>query len=139
MPCSPKPTGARQARSGGRDEYDPLRRLHPPSREGRADSREARAGWGPAAKRLPAPARRRRRPGRRRTPLGSTFGRVRPPLRGGRLARRLCDLRGPHALGDLLPSLPLDQRDVVLALEVEPELAAIAEIATEAHRRVGRD
>src|SRR5215208_7870337 len=54
-------------------------------------------------------------------------------------ARRLCDLRGPHALGDLLPSLPLDQGDVVLALEVEPELAAVAEIATEAHRRVGRD
>ena len=45
----------------------------------------------------------------------------------------------PHALGDVLAVLALDRRDVELALQVEPELRAVTEIAAEPHRRVGGD
>ena len=48
-------------------------------------------------------------------------------------------IRGPHALRDLASLLPFNQRDVVLALQVEPELRAVAEIAPEAHRRICAD
>jgi hypothetical protein len=43
------------------------------------------------------------------------------------------------ALGDFRAAVALDQGDLVLALEVEPELRPVAEVATQAHRRVSRD
>src|ERR1043166_941362 len=45
----------------------------------------------------------------------------------------------PHAFGNLAAVLPLDHRDVVLALQVEPELRAVAEVAPEPDRRIGGD
>jgi hypothetical protein len=51
-------------------------------------------------------------------------------------ARRL---RRPHLRRDLLAAFPLDARDIVLALQVEPEPRVVAEIAAEAHRRLGGD
>jgi len=48
-------------------------------------------------------------------------------------------IRRPHPLGNLPALLALDRRDVELALQVEPELRAVAEIAAEPHRRVGGD
>ena len=45
----------------------------------------------------------------------------------------------PHPLRNLPALLPLDQRNVVLALQIEPELRAIAEITAEPHRGVGCD
>ena len=46
---------------------------------------------------------------------------------------------GADALGDLRAAVALDQSDLVLALEVEPELRPVAEVAAEAYRRVGGD
>lgn len=37
-------------------------------------------------------------------------------------------IRGPDAAGDLCPVLTLNQGDIVLALQVEPELRAVAEV-----------
>jgi hypothetical protein len=48
-------------------------------------------------------------------------------------------VRRPHPLRDLPALLPLDQRNVVLALQIEPELRAVTEIAAEPHRGVGGD
>ena len=48
-------------------------------------------------------------------------------------------IRRPHALGDLAAVLPLHDRDVVLALQVEPEPRAVAEVAPEPDRRIGGD
>src|ERR1700682_990780 len=50
-----------------------------------------------------------------------------------------CRIRGPHAPGNLRTLLPLDHADVILSLQVQPELRAAAEIAAEPHRGVGRD
>ena len=44
----------------------------------------------------------------------------------------------PNPLPDLRAALALDHGDVVLALQVEPELGPIAEIAAKPHRRIGR-
>jgi ActR/RegA family two-component response regulator len=41
--------------------------------------------------------------------------------------------------GDLLAAFAPDPRDVMLALEIEPESGAVAEIAAESHRRLGGD
>ena len=46
---------------------------------------------------------------------------------------------GAHALRDFRAAVALDEGDSVLAMEVEPELRPVAEIAAQAHRRVGRD
>ena len=43
---------------------------------------------------------------------------------------------GAHALRDFHAAVALDDGDLVLALEVEPELRPVAEIAAQAHRRV---
>src|SRR3954452_18080591 len=51
-------------------------------------------------------------------------------------SRRIC---GPNALCDFASLLSLHHPDVVLALQVEPELRAVAEIAAEAHGGVGGD
>jgi len=48
-------------------------------------------------------------------------------------------VRWPHPLRDLPALLPLHHGDVVLALQVEPELRAVAEIAAEPHGGVGGD
>jgi uncharacterized membrane protein YfcA len=45
-------------------------------------------------------------------------------------------VRRPDPPGNLAALLALHDRDVVLALQVEPELRAVAEIAAEPHRRV---
>jgi len=59
------------------------------------------------------------------------------PLHPGyNVSRRV---RGPHAPRDLRPALALHHPDIVLALQVEPELRAIAEIAAKPHGRVGGD
>ena len=50
-----------------------------------------------------------------------------------------CRVRRPHALRDLVALLPLHHCDVVLALQVEPELRSVAEIAPQAHGCIGRD
>jgi hypothetical protein len=46
---------------------------------------------------------------------------------------------GPNASRDFRPPLLLDNRNVVLTLQVEPELRAVAKIATESHRGVSRN
>src|SRR5665647_1138203 len=46
-------------------------------------------------------------------------------------------VRRPHPLRNLSALLALHHADVILALQVEPELRAVAEIAAEPHRRVG--
>src|SRR4051794_34548730 len=48
-------------------------------------------------------------------------------------------IRRPDALCDFAALLSLGDRDVVLALQAEPKLSAVAEIAAEAHRSVGGD
>src|SRR5438132_1169729 len=48
-------------------------------------------------------------------------------------------IRGPHATGNLRTLLPLDHANVILSLQVQPELRAVAEIAAEPHRGIGRD
>ena len=50
-----------------------------------------------------------------------------------------CGIGRSHSFGDLRSALPLDPRDVVLALETDPEWCTIAEIKTETHRRIGGD
>src|SRR6202030_3353570 len=44
-----------------------------------------------------------------------------------------------HASGNLRALLAFDHADIVLALQVEPELRAVAEVTAKAHRRIGRD
>lgn len=44
-----------------------------------------------------------------------------------------------HTLGDLSTALTLDYGDVVLALQIEPKLRAVAEIAPEPDGGIGRD
>ena len=48
-------------------------------------------------------------------------------------------VRGPHSLCDLRTLLPLYNANVILTLQVEPELSAIAEVATKAHRGISRN
>lgn len=48
-------------------------------------------------------------------------------------------IRRPDPSRDLGAFLALHQRDLVLPLEVEPELRAVAEVAAEAHGGVGVD
>src|ERR1700722_17994244 len=48
-------------------------------------------------------------------------------------------IRRPHAAGNLWPMFPFDHRDVELALQVEPELRAVAKVAAEADGRIGGD
>jgi hypothetical protein len=43
----------------------------------------------------------------------------------------------PYPLRDLCTMLALDDREIILALQIQPKLRAIAEIAAEPHRRVG--
>ena len=45
----------------------------------------------------------------------------------------------PDALGNLRALLPFDHADVVLALQVQPEVCAIVEVAAEPHCGVGRN
>jgi hypothetical protein len=42
-----------------------------------------------------------------------------------------------YAAGDICASVALDNGNIVLALEVEPELCAVPEKPAEAHRGVG--
>src|SRR5262249_60505878 len=48
-------------------------------------------------------------------------------------------IRGPDALGNLCAPLPLDHGNVMLALQVQPELGGVAKIEPETHSGVGRD
>lgn len=48
-------------------------------------------------------------------------------------------VRRPHPLRDLTALLPLHHGNVVLALQIEPELRTVAEITAEPHRRIGGD
>jgi hypothetical protein len=44
-----------------------------------------------------------------------------------------------YALRDLSAALALDEREIVLALQVEPELRAVAEVAAEPDGSIGGD
>src|ERR1700721_1113132 len=55
------------------------------------------------------------------------------PLRGLRCIRR------PDASGNLGALLALDHADVILPLQVQPELRTVAKITAEPHRGIGRD
>ena len=46
----------------------------------------------------------------------------------------VCRANAPHDLGSMLS---LDRGNVVLALQIKPELCAIPEITTESHGRIG--
>src|SRR4051794_1654347 len=46
-------------------------------------------------------------------------------------------IRWPHALCDLRALLPLNDADVVLALQIQPELCAVTKVTSEAHGRIG--
>ena len=69
-----------------------------------------------------------------------------PPLRSNRMgfaalsppyiSRRI---RRPHPSGDRRAALAFDHRYIELALEIEPELCAVAEIAPKANGSIGRD
>src|SRR6478672_11241924 len=48
-------------------------------------------------------------------------------------------IRWPHALCDLRALLPLNDADVVLALQIQPELCAVTKVTSEAHGRIGGD
>jgi len=48
-------------------------------------------------------------------------------------------IRQPHAPRDFRALLLLDHCNVILALQIEPELRTVAEVAADPHRRVGRD
>jgi hypothetical protein len=48
-------------------------------------------------------------------------------------------VRRPHPPNNLVPAFSLYHPDVILALQIEPELRTIAEIASKPHRRVGRN
>jgi hypothetical protein len=50
-----------------------------------------------------------------------------------------CRIRGPDAPGNFRTLLPLDHANVILSLQVQPELRAVAKIAAEPHRGIGRD
>src|SRR6478672_2966590 len=50
-----------------------------------------------------------------------------------------CRIRGPDAPGNFRTLLPLDHADVILSLQVQPELRAVAEIAAKPHRGIRRD
>src|SRR5258708_37346324 len=50
------------------------------------------------------------------------------------LSCRVCRTNAPYDLGSMLS---LDRRNVVLALQIKPELCAVPEIATESHGCVG--
>lgn len=58
---------------------------------------------------------------------------ARNPFEGLTDSRRV---GGADALSDFLTAVALDQGDLVLALQVEPELRPVAEVAAEAHRGV---
>src|ERR1700729_3957945 len=66
-----------------------------------------------------------------------TFGDITIPPRSRGGIDRSRRIRGPHAPRDFRAPLLLNNRNVVLALQIEPELCAVAEIAAEAHRRIG--
>ena len=51
-------------------------------------------------------------------------------------SRRICR---PHALGKLGALLPLDHADVVLALQVQPELRTVAKVQAEPNGGIGGD
>ena len=53
--------------------------------------------------------------------------------------RALRLIQRPDSARDLLPVVALDHCDIVLALQVKPELRAIAEIAAEPDGRIGAD
>src|SRR5690349_10478841 len=53
--------------------------------------------------------------------------------------RASCRICRSHPLGDLGALLALDHADIVLALQVQPELRAVAKMAAEPHGGVGRD
>ena len=46
-------------------------------------------------------------------------------------------IRGPNAPCDFSPAFAFDHSDVVLALQIEPKLCAVSEIAAESHRCIG--
>ncbi len=48
-------------------------------------------------------------------------------------------IRGPHAPRDLGSVLTLDHRNVILALQIEPELRTVSKIAAEPNRRISGD
>src|SRR5260370_22968532 len=50
-----------------------------------------------------------------------------------------CRIGRPDAPGNLGALLPLDHANVILTLQVQPELSAVAEIAAEPHSGIGRD
>jgi hypothetical protein len=50
-----------------------------------------------------------------------------------------CRIRRPDAPGNLDALLPLDHANVILTLQVQPELRAVAEVAAEPHGGIGRD
>src|ERR1019366_7809635 len=50
-----------------------------------------------------------------------------------------CRIRRPDSPSDLGALLALDHADVILTLQLQPELRAVAEIAAEPHRGIGRD
>src|SRR5437879_8719845 len=50
-----------------------------------------------------------------------------------------CRIGRPDAPRNLGALLPLDHANVILTLQVQPELRAVAEIAAEPHRGIGRD
>src|ERR1700685_2833640 len=54
----------------------------------------------------------------------------------GAASYRICRPDPPCDLGALLP---LDHADIVLTLQVQPKLCAVAEISAEPHRGIGRD
>src|SRR5947208_17073691 len=50
-----------------------------------------------------------------------------------------CRIRRSDAPGNLRTLLSLDHADVILTLQVQPELRAVAKISAEPHRSIGRD
>src|SRR5260370_7516281 len=60
-------------------------------------------------------------------------------LPGGGFSRRSRRIRRPDSPHDLAAALALDDGDVVLALEIEPELCAVSEITPEPDGGVGGD
>ena len=50
-----------------------------------------------------------------------------------------CRIRGPDAPGNLGTLLALDHANVILTLQVQPELRAVAEIPAEPNGGIGRD
>jgi len=52
---------------------------------------------------------------------------------------KLCRVRGPHTARDFGAAFAFDHRDIILALQIEPELRGVAEVMAEPHRRVSGD